>query len=236
MNRSCRHGPAAALLLALVCAQPAWAAMYVDRSETLFRAGDAARQDIVITNPDPDPLYVKVEVTEVFHAGTPQEERRSATDAADIRLLATPNKLVIPPGEQRAVRLVNVAGHGGQERVFRVKFTPVVGQIEGESPGMAVKVVVAYDILAVVAPAAPNPALAASRDGQALTFQNTGNTNVYLFNGQQCPSVDSPATECTALPGNRVYPGATWSVSLPGSGPVDFFVTILGNNERRRFE
>lgn len=225
-----------ALLLALACIQTTAAAMFVDRSETLFLPGAPSRQDIVVTNPDAEPLYVKVEVTEVFNAGTPQEERRTPTGAADIRLLATPNKLVIPPGEQRAVRLVNVAGHGEQERVFRVKFTPVLGQIEGDAPGMAVRVVVAYDILVVVAPAIPRPALAATRDGQTLTFRNNGNTNVYLFNGQQCPRADAPAAECTTLSGNRVYPGATWSVTLPGSGPVDYFLTILANNERRRFE
>lgn len=236
MSRLRLRGLPVALLLGLLNVQPTFAAMYVDRSETLFLVGQPSRQDVVITNPDPDPLYVKAEVTEVFAAGTPGEERRTPVDASEVRLLATPNKLVIPPGEQRAVRLLNVAGHGERERVFRVKFTPVVGQIEGDGQGMAVKVVVAYDILVVVAPARPQPALEAGREGQTLQFRNTGNTNIHLFNGQQCPSADAPAEECKSIGGNRIYPGASWSVDLPGSGPVDYFMTILGRNERRRFE
>lgn len=222
---------------ALLIASAGQAAMYVDRAEVTFKAGEPARQDIVITNPDAEPLYVKVEVSEIFNAGTAAEERRISREAEDINLLATPNKLVIQPGQQKNVRLVNLAGHGESERVYRVNVTPVVGKVEvpAGASGMQVKVLVAYDLLAVVAPQKPQPALAALREGKSITFRNNGNTNMFLFNGVQCPTPEALPAECVTIHGKRLYPGNTWTVELPFDQPVDFSLSIVDTHEKRRF-
>lgn len=224
----------------LIClmASAAQAAMYVDRAEVTFKAGEPGRQDIVITNPDLETLYVKVEVSEIFKAGTAAEERRVPREAEDIALLATPNKLVIAPGQQKNVRLVNLAGHGAEERVYRVNVTPVVGKVEVPegATGMQVKVLVAYDLLAVVAPQKPQPALVAVREGKSIMFRNNGNTNIFLFNGAQCPTADAAPSECAVISGKRLYPGNTWTTELPFDQPVDFSLSIVDTHEKRRFD
>ncbi|MFZ5724459.1 MAG: molecular chaperone [Pseudomonadota bacterium] len=230
-----RFTVSAALLWLLTAGSQA--AMYVDRSQLTFKPGQAGRQDLTITNPDNETLYVKVEVSEILGAGTENEERRVAKAADDIRLLATPNKLVIPPGQQKTVRLVNLAGHGDSERVYRVNVTPVVGKLDvPDGQGLQVKVVVAYDLLVLVAPAKPTPSLLAERNGNSISFRNTGNTNIYLYNGQQCPAADAPATECRNVNGKRLYPGNEWITTLPFDRPVDFFLDILDTHEKRRFD
>ena len=131
---------------------PVIGSMVLDRTIIRFVAGEPSRQDVLITNSGAETLYLKVEVFEVKDPGTPSESREKPTDPNAVTLLATPNKMIVPAGGRKLVRLVNLGGHG-LERIYRVNVTPVVGELEAR--GMAVNVVVAYQLLVIVSPGEP---------------------------------------------------------------------------------
>lgn len=212
----------------------AQASMYIDRTIVAFLPGQASRQDVVVTNPAQEALYVQVEVFEVLAPGTEAEQRVPLKDPASMSLLATPNKLIVPAGESKVVRLVSTMPAGDTERVYRINFRPIVGKIESDAT--AVKVLVGYQVLALVAPQKPVYALEASREGSTLRLRNTGNTNILFFNGLQCPSDISEESGCSGLPDLRLYPGNERSVGLPLDRPVDYYLTVLEKNEKRLFD
>lgn len=120
-------------VLVMLLAPLVQASMVLDRSILVFAAGDAPRQDVTITNPDPETMFVEVEALDVRHPGTDKEERIVVRNPEEIGLIATPKRLVLPSGASRVIRLVNLAGHGDPERVYRVNVKPVAAP-EEETP------------------------------------------------------------------------------------------------------
>jgi P pilus assembly chaperone PapD len=194
--------------------------MYVDRSVVVFEPGEPARQDIKVTNSDPEALYVQVEVLEVQRAGTVDENRARITDPSKLKLLATPNKLVIPPNGQKLIRIVNLEASNDQERIYRINVTPIVAPLEEESSQL--RIVVAYQILAIIQPNEPGSELNTQRNGRVITFVNNGNTNVLLSDGKQC-NPTSP-NECADLTSRRLYADNEWQLELPFDAPVTYSI------------
>lgn len=236
MNTSFARSAALAALLAL--AAPVQAGMVIDRAIVVFKPGDPPRQDVMVMNAGKEPLYVQVEVMEVQNPGTPQEKRVVVTDPEKIALLATPRRFMVEPEGRRSLRLVNQQPKGAQERVYRINLTPAVGKLDGDSEAnaMAVKVVVGYQLLVIASPAEPQENLEVKRNGKTAVLRNTGNTNILLFNGQQCPGPQAPEGECKALPDNRLYPGNEWKVELPFDQSFDYQMTVLEKNQKRHFD
>jgi P pilus assembly chaperone PapD len=237
LNTSIARGAALAALLAL-CAPPVAAGMVIDRSIVTFRPGDSPRQDIVVQNIGKEPMYVQVEVMEVQHPGTPEEKRVVVTDPEKIALLATPRRFMVEPNGRKPLRLVNQQPAAPAERVYRVNLSPVVGKLEADSDTntMGVKVVVGYQLLVLSSPAEPKEGLEVKRNGKSAVLRNTGNTNILLFNGQQCPAAAAPEGDCKPLPDHRLYPGNEWTLELPFDQPFDYQLTVLERNQKRRFE
>ena len=194
-----------------------------------FEPGNPLRKDIEVKNPGSENLYVQIEPKVVIDPGTKSERREAITDPREHGFLVTPNKLVIPPGGRKLVRVVSLQPLGEKERVYRVTFKPVVGDLESEHIG--IKILVGYEVLILMQPANPNPNLVAKRDGQTMYFSNEGNTNVLLREGKQCPKGANPdSDECERLRGKRLYPGNSWSVELPHKLPVDYQMSIGTEN------
>jgi P pilus assembly chaperone PapD len=237
LTRSFARSAALTALLALA-AMPAQANMLIDRSIVVFKPGDAPRQDILVTNAGKEPLYVQVEVLEVQNPGTPKEKRVVVTDPEKITLLATPRRFMVEPEGRRSLRIVNQQPKAADERVYRINLSPVVGKLEmeGESNAMAVKVVVGYQLLVLTSPAEPREGLEVKRSGKSAVFRNTGNTNILLFSGQQCPSAQAAEADCQQLPDHRLYPGNEWTLELPFDQAFDYQLTTLEKNQKRRFE
>lgn len=230
-----RPSAIAPLLLMIFLSAPAGAAMSLSRAVVLFQPGEPQRQDIVVRNPDAEPIYVKVEAAEIINPGKPDQQRRVPREPEDIDLLVTPNRLVLQPGQEKVVRLVSLKPPGDRERIYRVNLTPIVGKVESETQ-MAIKVVVAYDALVVVEPLKPKPSLLARREGRRLTLSNNGNVYVLVSNGKQCPVEGAAEDQCLPLQGTRIYPGVEWSIDLPYDQPAFFDIESLQKHERRRFE
>ena len=164
----------------------------------------------------------------VLNPGTDAEQRELITDPREHGLLVTPNRLVIAPGAAQVVRLVNIKGANDAERIFRITARPIAGEFEANSSGL--KVLIGYEVLAIVYPQNPNPQLDVTRDGHTLTIKNTGNTNVFLQEGFQCEDPGAPVEECTPLPGKRMYPGMTWVSQLPLDLPVRYYQSVGTRN------
>lgn len=208
------------------------AAMQVDRAIVSFPADKPPRQDVIISNPDDEPLFVDVGVMEVLNPGTEQEQRVVIKDPDNAALIATPRRLMVPPGGSRRVRLVSLNGFGEQEKVFRVDLRPVAAPEQLNTTG--VRVLIGYQLLVFVAPQQSQVALEARRDGKQLELRNNGNVNVLVYEGEQCPP--SPSTDaCQEVPGKRLYPGTGLTLDLPMDAPVTFNVTADGQTSQRQF-
>ncbi len=198
---------------------PLQAQLAVDKIIIEFDNASSGKNDVALANTSQEEtLYVKIEVLEVSDPGTPKEKRFVADDPFKIGLIASPTKVIIPPGSKRLVRLVNLFPATGQERVFRVNFTPIAGDEQTE--GTSVKLMIGYQALVIVRPEKTVFDLVGTRQGNKLVLTNNGNTNVYLDSVRQCTS--EKLEECTSLTENRLYPGNTWEVELTGDGPVAF--------------
>lgn len=202
----------------LILAPATQAGILLDKSIVEFKADEPPRQDVVVINDsETENAYVQVEVLEVVNPGTEQEERRKITNPDEMQFIASPAKLVIPPSGRKQVRLVNLAGPSGQEKVYRVNFTPVLPPLE--EPGSKIRVVVAYQVLALILPNEPTDDLVAKREGNTLSLENQGNSYVLVSAGRQC---DTKGENCQDLPSKRLYAGNAWELQLPYTTPVTF--------------
>ncbi|MBT8125604.1 MAG: hypothetical protein KJO81_12310 [Gammaproteobacteria bacterium] len=110
-----------------------------------FEPGKPLRKDIEVENPSSENLYVEITPAVVSEPGTKSEKRITITDPRESGLLVTPNKIVVPPGGRKLVRLVSLEPLGEKERVYRVTFKPVVGDLETEQIGIKDKI--GYEVL-----------------------------------------------------------------------------------------
>ena len=119
-------------------------------------------------------------------------------------------------------------GESSEERVYRIAAKPVTGGVEANQSGL--KIMVGYEILAIVYPDLVEPALTVERTGQILSVKNTGNTNVLMREGFQCEDPQMTREECTPLPCKRMYPGNEWQLELPYDLPVKYYQSIGSRN------
>ncbi len=224
----------ALFLISILPISPASANMVLSEAILHFEPGKPLRKDIEVENPSSENLYIEITPSVVVEPGTENEKRQPINDPRESGLLVTPNKLVVPPGGRKLVRLVSLKALGEEERVYRVTFKPVVGELETEQIG--IKILVGYEVLVLMQPATPEPNLVAKRNGKTLSFMNEGNTNVLLREGKQCPKGSSADDEnCESLGGRRLYPGNSWSVELPYNKAVDYQMSIGTKNLVKTF-
>ncbi len=224
----------ALFLISILPISPASANMVLSEAILHFEPGKPLRKDIEFENPSSENLYIEITPSVVVEPGTENEKRQPINDPRESGLLVTPNKLVVPPGGRKLVRLVSLKALGEEERVYRVTFKPVVGELETEQIG--IKILVGYEVLVLMQPATPEPNLVAKRNGKTLSFMNEGNTNVLLREGKQCPKGSSADDEnCESLGGRRLYPGNSWSVELPYNKAVDYQMSIGTKNLVKTF-
>jgi P pilus assembly chaperone PapD len=202
---------------ALAAAAPATAGIVLSEAVVDIEPGQPAAQDIEVWNNGSDVAYVVSEPSEIRSPGLPAEARVKVEDPGAGGLLVTPQRLILQAGERKLVRIATIAPRGASDRVWRVTIKPVAGQVT--APGTALKLLVGYDVLVIQRPAVITPQVTASHAGAALTLVNAGNTNVELYEGKQC-AADGP--DCKPLPSRRLYPGQSWTQTLPGNGPARY--------------
>lgn len=213
----------AALLLGLgapLCLSSAANAQLV-LSEVIvdFQPGKPPRSDIEAWNDSKERMYLSAEASEIVLPGQSGEQRVQNPDPEKLGLLVTPARMILEPGEHKLVRIAAIAAPGDRDRVYRVMIKPVAGGVAAQES--ALKILVGYDVLVMVRPAAPQPDVKATRTGKSITFRNGGNTNVELTDGRQC---DEAGKQCKELGSKRLYEGTSWTQTLTYDTPVEYSV------------
>lgn len=209
----------AMLFFLTICVSTAQAQLAIDRIIIDFTPDKPPREDVRLVNTSTtETLYIKVAVVEVKNPGFENEKRTTASDPFEVGLLASPNKLVLPPGAQNLVRLVNIQPPGKQDRIFRVDFSPVVGELEASENG--VKMMVGYEALVIVRPDSPKANIQYTREKNTIRLNNKGNTNTFVDRIVYCENEEKDS--CEFIAGDRLYAGNSWEIELPGEGEVSF--------------
>nr|WP_010133622.1 hypothetical protein [Microbulbifer agarilyticus] len=197
----------------LLLTMPALAGMSLDKIIVYLDDSPNVREDIVVSNPDEETLYLKTEVYRVDNPGFEDEKRIRVVDPKEFKLLVSPAKAVIGSGESKRFRMMSLERDLTKEKVYRVTFRPVVGDIESDRT--AVKILVAYQALIFVQPQNGKYQLEVTRQGDRWSLKNNGNINVEVSNVQYCPD----ALNCQKLNvGGRLYAGNTVSLDVPMQG------------------
>lgn len=194
------------------------AQMALNDSIVHFGSGYADRSDIEVSNSSTEPLYLRVTPYEIINPGTAGQQKVKIDNPKEAGLLVSPNKMVVAPNGRKLVRFVNLNKKSDEEKVYRVLFEPVSGEVKGDETGL--KLLVGYEVLVLTEPNRLDSKLDAERTSSGLMLKNTGNSNIYLRGVKQCPDGDEAATQCINLQDKRLYPGNQWKLSLTQDWPV----------------
>ena len=205
-----------ALLGLVLTVPPSFANISMDQMILDFGPNSTDHRDITIFNHGDETSYVDVQVFQVLQPGTPDEARQKVTNLDELSLLATPAKIILGPGQQKLLRIVNLKARDSVDRIYRIAVTPIPGEFE--TSGTAIKVMVGYEALVIIRPPQPAAALSWQRNGTKLTVTNSGNSNVLLRKGTQCTSPEA----CEELPGKRMYANSEWVLELPINSPGQY--------------
>jgi P pilus assembly chaperone PapD len=216
------------VFLALTFASPASADISISPAVIVFD-NSATEQTIIVTNEGKDLAFVTAKVRSVEAPGEGDEKLHFDPNPARIGLLATPNRLVLEPGEQRAIKLLATNGAGPSDRVWRVQIAPAVGQLKQGQSGIAF--IIAYDALIIQRAVQAKPTVSGQRSGKSLTLMNNGNSFA-MISTQQCRS-----GACKELVKKRLYAGKSWTEELPDAiSPVTVMIEgVGGRKETLRF-
>jgi P pilus assembly chaperone PapD len=210
--------PALLALAALALAAPASAELIISQL-VIKLTPDSRTADIEVFNSSEERSYVVVEPREMIAPGTSAEKPFVSPDPEVLGLLVSPRRMIFEPGQRRSVRIARLGAAGPTERVYRVTVKPVAGDLSGSESGL--KLLVGYDLLVISRPSVSTTDVRVERTGQHVTLTNRGSSSVELADGKQC---DTGGRNCEALPGKRLYAGASWRLPLQKSGKGSYRV------------
>jgi P pilus assembly chaperone PapD len=193
--------------------------------------GQAPRGDVELLNTGSERLYVVVIPSLVEAPGQSGEHRLEEPDPEKLGLLATPNRVILEPGERKFLRIALLKPPAEQDRVFRIVVKPVVGGMSGNATGL--KLIVGYEMLVIQRAAEPQARLTGARKGGALIISNSGTTNAELFQGKQCAA---GGRDCSPLESHRVYAGGTVTVPLKPGFKAEYTVKVRDKVSTAVFE
>ena len=201
------------LLVCFICgfsAPQAHAEFMIASAIVEFTADGPRQQDIELVSRSKGNDYIEAEISEIVHPGQADESRRVLDDPTAAGLLVTPDKTVLTGGGRKVLRFVLLKEPDAEEHIYRVAIKPVIKGLD-TSAKVGLKILVGYEVLVIVRPAAPLPRYEASRHGKTFTVRNTGNTDILFQNGKQCAA----GAACVPAPVLRVYSGTVEHVELP---------------------
>ncbi len=211
----------------LLCgAAPASAQLAIDRLWVDFEPNITPRADVIIRNESKDRYYITVAPSEIVNPGTATEKRVEEADPDKLGLLVTPNRLILEPGGMRSIRIVSLNNALTSDRIYRVRISPQVGDIETTQSNvanrdMAIKLLAAYDVLVTARPNDAKAHLVTTQGDKTLVIRNDGNTNLLLFDGELCATQPAKSkndtTACQGVGSHRMYPGTSWELKTGSS-------------------
>jgi hypothetical protein len=114
----------------------------------------------------------------------------------------TPSRIILDPGQLRAIRVVSLDSNLTKDRIYRISITPQIGELtatpsDTQGHGLAIKMLTAFDALVSVRPGNPVETLVATRQGANLVLSNRGNSNLLLLDGKICPAAGATLAAST---------------------------------------
>lgn len=201
-----------------------FAQISVDQVIITFEPGQNPVRNVVVQNSGADTLGVEINPEEVIRAGFKDEHKVATKD-----LIVSPKRISLPPGSQRTIRLLLKSLPETEEKVFRIALLP---KLEGFTPEeqstsskkTEIKVITTVGLLVFAVPQKPNPQLVWKKESNKIIFNNTGNTNFYLEQENNCESTPGKEEQkCSSTTkATRLYPGNTWTVDAPKNQKATF--------------
>jgi P pilus assembly chaperone PapD len=210
------------ILVAAAMALPATAQLTANPAILSFQGTENTRKDIKVTNTSSRPQYLRISAARILEPGAQPEEYFESPNPEEVGLLVAPRRIALQPGEERVIRVILLEDEVETDKAWRVHIEPTIGDIETDR-SVAVTLL-AFKALVFARPPEPVTNLVGGRDGQTLTLTNQGNSNVVLFDGQQCLDPDA----CQRVTGKRLWPGSVWTTELPEDAPVSFKLRDAG--------
>ncbi|WHI48585.1 molecular chaperone [Microbulbifer sp. EKSA008] len=196
------------LSLLLFVVQPVMAAMSVDKIVLYLEDTPSARDDVLVSNPDNETLYIQTEIFRVDNPGHDNESRVRVINPDEFKLLVSPARAVLAPGERKRFRLMALDRDLEEEKVYRVTFKPVVGDIKSDRT--ALKILVAYQALVFVQPKGGAYKIDLVAEGDNYRLTNSGNINVEVVEVRHCVTEE----KCEKLEATgRLYAGTSIEVT-----------------------
>lgn len=190
--------------------------------------------EVKVTSQDDTVKFVRIYVKKIENPGTKKEKEISADFSQSDSLLVTPQKLIIPPGGERTIKIVSLE-QPKQEKTWRVYVEEVSEsdysnrKVE-RSINANVGVNITWGILVHVSPISKNISLSLDKtDGK---IENTGTVSVKLLSLGRCDN----ERKCVwhDIGKTTVYPNQkTESLNMAIRNDLNYKVKVLtiGNNE-----
>lgn len=203
-----------------------------------FDNNKRSKEDIFLRNINDQNTYVKIIVTEIINPGKENQEKIEHRNPKKSGIFVSPNKLILKPkGDQndhQAIRIANINDELKEDRIYRIQVLPVISDFSKKEKGMGVKILMGYEILTLIQPNNPVMEYNYEIKNNKLTFNNTGNSNILLHNGEQC---DSNNENCKELKAKRVYADTSFTFDLPyNNNEVKFYLKFGEKNKLETFK
>ena len=215
---------------AMIGVAQASAQLSVNPAILSFEGAETTRKDIKVANTSARTQYLEISAARIHEPGTYPETYFESPHPDKVGLLVAPRRIALKPGEERVVRVILLDTALEADKAWRVHIKPTIGNIETDRSGAVT--LLAFKALVIARPDTPMTKIVSERDGRTLTLTNIGNSNVILFDGQQCADGD---TLCQHVAGKRLWPGLEWRTELPTDAPVTFTLRDTGEDRSMEF-
>ncbi|BEM85528.1 hypothetical protein SME41J_48520 (plasmid) [Serratia marcescens] len=189
--------------------------------------------------------FVRVDILEIRLDGQGDEEelvpqKMDGDTLNKNRLIATPQRMIIPPSEFQSVRLL-WPGTREKERYYRVRFTPVMpdkkndfGLTEKEitqyksSIKAGVNILTGYGSILYVMPEKPEFNTAVNDAPASVKVVNSGNATIVIDDIRHCADKKS---KCSSSTRSFVIPGRSFVIKKEPGKSVLFRLHEAGNTK-----
>lgn len=152
-------------------------------------------------------------------------------DPKNSGLFVSPNKIIIDPESYSKVRILNINKENDIERVYKIRYTPVISGFEKDKDSVGVKIITAYESLVFVEPKNIIKDINYKIDGNTVKIKNDGNTNVYFGFSKYC------SDDCTDGLDFRLYPKQEKILTLDENVKhIEYIIKYSKNSENLKIK
>ena len=157
--------------------------------------------------------YLNIYTKQVLNPATPQEKEVPVSILSGTGIIASPQKIILPPGGEHAVRLRTLSSPS-KEQLYRVYVEPVAADSDEDQvvtkEGGSVGISLTWGVLVYSKPQTPEVEL--SIDIKNKIIENKGNIHTWIKDISMC-SGTTPDTCKKIMIGKSVFPG--FSLQMP---------------------